>query len=63
MLQPPILLNVNSTSDHLCKIKPQILFQSKILEQIANKKLVRKPVVNDLYFRFVKAGFCRSKKQ
>ena len=51
------------TSDHLCKIKQQILFQSKLLVQIANKKLVRKSVVNYLYFRLVNAGFCRSKKQ
>ena len=63
MPQPPILLNVTLTCYHLCKIKQQTLFQSKLLEQIANKKLVRKPVVNDLYFRFVKAGFCKSKKQ
>ena len=42
MLQLPILLNITLTIDHLCKIKQQILFQSKMLEQIANKKLVRK---------------------
>ena len=48
MPQPPILLNVTLTCYHLCLIKQQTLFQSKLLEQIANKKLVRKPVVNDL---------------
>ena len=63
MPQPPILLNVTLTCYHLCKIKQQTLFQSKLLEQIANKKLVRKPVVNNLYFRFVKDGFCMSERQ
>lgn len=50
------------TSDNLRKIKQQILFQPNILEQIANKKLVRKTVVNDFYSSLVKAGLCMSKK-
>ena len=50
------------TSDNLRKIKQQILFQPKISEQIANKKLLEKTVVNDFYPRLVKAGLCMSKK-